>query len=66
MLENHLSIRIPAAEMTILEQYCTKYKRTKTDVVREFIRSLAQKAESRPVFPDGVPPSGGELFKTIE
>jgi hypothetical protein len=47
MLENHLSIRIPAAEMIILEQYCKKYKRTKTDVLREFIRSLAQKAESQ-------------------
>ncbi|WP_339363329.1 CopG family transcriptional regulator [Aliterella atlantica] len=43
MLESHLSIRLPELEMKILEQYCHKYQRTKTDVVREFIRSLNQK-----------------------
>ena len=43
MLERHLSIRIPAPEMVLLEQYCQKYKRTKTDVVREFIRTLSEK-----------------------
>ncbi|HCF29878.1 MAG TPA: CopG family transcriptional regulator [Cyanobacteria bacterium UBA11049] len=43
MLESHLSIRIPTAEMSILEQYCKKYQRTKTDVLREFIRSLSDK-----------------------
>jgi chorismate mutase len=43
MLERHLSIRIPAVEMSVLEQYCKKYRRSKTDVVREFIRSLAER-----------------------
>jgi predicted DNA-binding protein len=43
MQESHLSIRMPTAEMSVLEQYCKKYQRTKTDVVREFIRSLADK-----------------------
>ncbi|MBW4637762.1 MAG: ribbon-helix-helix protein, CopG family [Gloeocapsa sp. UFS-A4-WI-NPMV-4B04] len=40
MSESHLSIRLPEAEMNILAQYCKKSKRTKTDVIREFIRSL--------------------------
>lgn len=43
MVESHLSIRMPAAEMSVLEQYCKKYQRTKTDVLREFIRSLADR-----------------------
>ncbi|AFY88060.1 CopG family transcriptional regulator [Chroococcidiopsis cubana CCALA 043] len=47
MSENHLSIRIPTTEMSILEQYCKKHQRTKTDVIREFIRSLSQNVSIR-------------------
>ena len=43
MSESHLSIRLPELEMKILEQYCHHVQRTKTDVIREFIRSLSQK-----------------------
>lgn len=35
-----LSMRITPEEMTHLEQYCEYVGRTKTDVVRELIRSL--------------------------
>jgi hypothetical protein len=35
-----LSIRVPDIELRILERHAKKKKRTKTDVVREFIRSL--------------------------
>ncbi|MER3494267.1 MAG: CopG family transcriptional regulator [Mastigocladus sp. ERB_26_2] len=40
MKEKHLSIRVPENEMKILEKYVKKTKRTKTDLVREWIRSL--------------------------
>ena len=40
MKEKHLSIRVPENEMKILEKYAKKTKRTKTDLVREWIRSL--------------------------
>lgn len=40
MLECHLAIRLPEAEMEILQQYCHSSNRTKTGVIREFIRSL--------------------------
>jgi predicted DNA-binding protein len=43
MSEKQLSIRIPEHEMKILEQYAKKAKRTKTDVIREFIRTLEAK-----------------------
>ena len=34
---------IEETEMKVLEQYCHNSQRTKTDVIREFIRSLSQK-----------------------
>ncbi|AUT03502.1 CopG family transcriptional regulator [Nostoc sp. CENA543] len=40
MKEKHLSIRVPENEMKILEKHAKKTKRTKTDLVREWIRSL--------------------------
>ncbi|BAZ69229.1 hypothetical protein NIES4106_40000 [Fischerella sp. NIES-4106] len=40
MKEIRLSIRVPYHEMMILEKYAEKTKRTKTDLVREWIRSL--------------------------
>lgn len=39
-----LTIRLPEAEMLRLEFYCANSGRTKTDVIREHIRSL--KAEN--------------------
>lgn len=38
-----LNINIPASEMEILESYCKQVKRNKTDVLREYIRSLVRK-----------------------
>lgn len=37
----YLTVRVPVEKLKLLERYCKKHKRTKTDVVREFIRSLA-------------------------
>ncbi len=35
-----LTIRVPEIEMLQLEAYCTNNGRTKTDVIREYIRRL--------------------------
>ncbi|NDJ20945.1 ribbon-helix-helix protein, CopG family [Nostoc sp. B(2019)] len=43
MSEESLTIRLPASEKETLEKYCKRVKRTKTDVIREFIRGLAEK-----------------------
>ncbi|HAT13758.1 MAG TPA: CopG family transcriptional regulator [Microcoleaceae bacterium UBA11344] len=43
MSEKQLSIRLPEHEMKILERNAKIAKRTKTDVIREFIRTLSQK-----------------------
>ncbi|WP_414587940.1 ribbon-helix-helix protein, CopG family [Scytonema sp. PCC 10023] len=40
MEEVRLNVRLPKAEMMILEKYAEKTKRTKTDLVREWVRSL--------------------------
>ncbi|GAX42743.1 hypothetical protein NIES4075_37470 [Tolypothrix sp. NIES-4075] len=45
MKEKHLSIRVPGDEMKILEKYAKKTKRTKTDLVREWIRSLEKMSD---------------------
>jgi hypothetical protein len=38
-----LNVNIPASEMEILESYCRQVKRNKTDLIREYIRSLEKK-----------------------
>jgi predicted DNA-binding protein len=40
MTSKQFNIRVPDIEMKALERYARKAKRTKTDVIREFIRSL--------------------------
>lgn len=35
-----LNVRIPKSEMEVLEAFCDRAGRTKTDVIREFIRKL--------------------------
>ncbi|MEO0946552.1 MAG: ribbon-helix-helix protein, CopG family [Cyanobacteria bacterium J06641_5] len=40
MLEKQLCIRLSEHEAKILERYAKKSRRTKTDLVREYIRSL--------------------------
>ncbi len=37
-----VTIRIPRSEREILDKYCKVTGRNKTDVLREFIRSLAR------------------------
>ena len=46
MSQEGLHIRLPKAELEILESHCQSHSRTKTDVVREFIRSLDPKSRS--------------------
>ncbi|KAM3101832.1 ribbon-helix-helix protein, CopG family [Phormidesmis sp. 146-12] len=41
MTEKQLHVRVSEEEMKKLERYAKKSKRTKTDVVREFLRSLS-------------------------
>ncbi|MCG8364455.1 MAG: ribbon-helix-helix protein, CopG family, partial [Pseudanabaenales cyanobacterium] len=43
MAQKQLNIRIPEHEFKILARYARKTKRTKTDIIREFIRSLKAK-----------------------
>jgi predicted DNA-binding protein len=38
-----LNIKIPNQELSILEDFTEKTERTKTDVIREFIRALSAK-----------------------
>jgi predicted DNA-binding protein len=40
MAKTQLNLRIEELEMRILEKYAKKTGRTKTDILREFIRSL--------------------------
>ncbi|MDJ0687463.1 MAG: ribbon-helix-helix protein, CopG family [Xenococcaceae cyanobacterium MO_188.B32] len=40
MCQKQVNIRVPAHELKILNRYAKKTKRTKTDILREFIRSL--------------------------
>ncbi|MHC5829468.1 MAG: ribbon-helix-helix protein, CopG family [Nostoc sp.] len=41
--EDSINIRLPKEEKKILDTYCKKMKRNKTDVIREFIRSLSER-----------------------
>jgi predicted DNA-binding protein len=38
-----LNVKIPEQELRILEAFAEKTERTKTDIIREFIRSLHTK-----------------------
>lgn len=38
-----LNVKIPEQELRILEAFAEKTERTKTDIIREFIRSLHNK-----------------------
>ena len=40
MCQKQLNIRVPAHELKILDSYAKQTKRTKTEILREFIRSL--------------------------
>jgi predicted DNA-binding protein len=43
MALKQLNVKIPEQELKILEAYAAKTERTKTDIIREFIRSLQHK-----------------------
>ncbi|QFS49415.1 hypothetical protein GXM_06909 [Nostoc sphaeroides CCNUC1] len=38
-----MTIRIPQQELDLLDAYCEQVSRTKSDVLRDFIRSLSKK-----------------------
>lgn len=40
MTAKNLNIRVSEKEWEVLKRYCQKEQRSKTDVLREFIRSL--------------------------
>jgi predicted DNA-binding protein len=40
MLFRQITIKVPASEYKIIEQVCRQTSRTKTDIIRTFIRSL--------------------------
>jgi hypothetical protein len=43
MMKKRLDFRVEEFEFTILEEYCKAVGRTKTDVLRELIRTLKTK-----------------------
>jgi predicted DNA-binding protein len=47
-MTTRFDIRLPEKELEILEAYCQQESRTKTDVVRELIRSLNRKLVGQP------------------
>jgi predicted DNA-binding protein len=49
--EKRVDIRIPEIEFQLLENYCKLTGRTKTDVLRELIRSLKRKLPKSPGSP---------------
>jgi predicted DNA-binding protein len=54
MNEKTLTFRLPEGEFRLLTRYAAETGRTKTDVVREFIRSLepmAREAKRKPKAP---------------
>lgn len=42
-----LNINLPTSEMEILDAYGKQVKRNKTDLIREYIRSLEKKLKKR-------------------
>lgn len=47
MGETRIDVRLPIVEKQILDDYCKATGRTRTDVIREFIRSLERKIPRR-------------------
>lgn len=46
MNEKTLTVRLPKGEFDLLAKYAVAARRTKSEIVREFIRGLEQKAPS--------------------
>lgn len=44
-MTTRLDVRLPDSEIEILKAYCEQENRTKTDVIREFIRTLKKKVK---------------------
>ena len=44
-MSKHLTIEITEKESELLKQFCEQEKRTQTEVVRAYIRSLSKKIE---------------------
>ncbi|MGB5631531.1 MAG: ribbon-helix-helix protein, CopG family [Waterburya sp.] len=45
MCQKQINIRVPAHELRILDSYAKQTKRTKTEILREFIRTLNREAK---------------------
>jgi hypothetical protein len=52
MNERVLNVRIPAREFELLARYADETRRSKSEIVREFLRSLEQKLERRRLSPE--------------
>jgi len=46
MSQKQLNIRVPDHELKILSRYAKQTQRTKTDIIREFIRSLKKRSKA--------------------
>jgi hypothetical protein len=42
-----VNFQVPDAEARLLKEYCKQVSRTKSDVLREFVRSLASKIQEQ-------------------
>ena len=47
MGKHNLNVRISEQERQILDEYCQASQRTQSDVIREFIRMLSKKTQSK-------------------
>ncbi len=46
MCKKQINIRVPAHELKILDSYAKQTKRTKTEILRGFIRSLSKEQKT--------------------
>jgi len=47
-----INFQVPDAEAKLLKEYCKQVARTRSDVLREFVRSLAAKVKDKEVTPE--------------
>ncbi|MBF2065288.1 MAG: hypothetical protein IGS39_12825 [Calothrix sp. C42_A2020_038] len=49
--KREITIRVSEQEFAMLEMHCQAVGRTKTDILREFIRSLGKLAQNAHIYP---------------
>jgi len=47
-----ITFQVPDAEAKLLKEYCKQVSRTQSDVLREFVRSLAMKVKDKEGTPE--------------